>query len=106
MSVAILGLSACGINTTEELQDYKWNIVSTNGESYTGEFGKSTVTFNTGNLSRGFSYNIEDNEIYLEEGNTEPSGFRIEKDGDEYNFKAQSVGVKEQYGDLTLSPSK
>lgn len=41
----VLGLSACGKNTADDLQSKKWNVVATNGEAYTAEFNSDTVSF-------------------------------------------------------------
>lgn len=102
----ILGLSACGKNPTDDLQSKKWNVVATNGESYTAEFGKNTVSFKMGSFTRGFSYTINNDEISLEDGKEEPIVFELKKDGDEYIFKATTEAIKDKFGDLTLSPSK
>lgn len=103
---AVLGLSACGKDQVDDLQSKKWNVVATNGESYTAEFSKDTVSFKMGSFSRGFTYKVNKDEISLEEDGEDPVVFEIKKDGDEYNFKATTEAIKEQYGDLTLSPSK
>ncbi|MFJ7934392.1 hypothetical protein [Sporosarcina sp. NPDC096371] len=106
MVVSIIGLSACGKNAQDDLQAHRWNVVSTNGEAYTAEFNKSTVSFAAGSFSRGFTYKIDNGKISLEEDEKEPVIFEVEKDGKEYKFTAASDDVKKQYGDLTLSPSK
>ncbi|NPC90762.1 hypothetical protein HOO54_05045 [Bacillus sp. WMMC1349] len=103
---AVLGLSACGKNTADDLQSKKWNVVSTNGESFTAEFSKNKFTIKLGSLSKGFTYKINKDEISLEEDGEKPLVFEIEQDGDEYNFKATTKAIKDEYGDLTLSPSK
>lgn len=99
-------LIGCGNNISDDLQSTKWNVVATNGESYTAEFGEKTVSFKIGTFSRGFNYTINDGEIRLEEENKEPIIFKIEKDGKEYIFKAGNEDVKNQFGDLRLSQSK
>jgi hypothetical protein len=104
--LVLIGLSACGNNPSDDLQSQKWNVVATNGESYTAEFGESTVSFKMGSLSRGFTYEINDNEISLIEAEKDPIVFEMEKEGDEYIFTATTESVEEQFGDLTLSPTK
>lgn len=105
--LVMIGLSACsGKSVSEDLQEGKWNIVSTSGESYTGEFGEDTVTFKLGSFNRGFTYTMEGEEIHMVEGSEEPVIFEVEKKEDEYSFKAKTDEVFEIYGDLTLSPSK
>lgn len=107
LALIAVGLSACGNkDTATDLQSQKWNVVSTNGESYTGEFGENTVTFNLGVYNRGFNYTLKDNEISLVEGDAEPIIFAVEKNDDEYIFKPKSDEDAEVFGDLTLSPSK
>lgn len=107
VAIVVLGLSACSNNNSgEDLQSKKWNVVATNGESYTAEFGKDTVSFKMGGLTRGFTYSISDDEISLEADGEEPIVFEVEKDDDEYFFKATTEAVKDQFGDLTLSPNK
>ncbi len=104
--IAVFGLSACGKNPSDDLQSKKWNVVATNGESYTAEFGKNAVSFKMGSFTRGFTYKINKDEISLEEGEEEPILFELKKDGDEYIFKATTEAIKDKFGDLTLSPSK
>ncbi len=100
-------LSSCSSeNTQTDLQSTKWNVVSNNGESYVAEFGKDTVSFVLGNFRQGFSYEIKDDEIKLTEKDEDPITFEINKDDEEYTFTAKTEEAKEQYGDLTLSPSK
>ncbi|GIN69546.1 hypothetical protein J14TS2_00210 [Bacillus sp. J14TS2] len=42
-------LAGCGSkNIANDLQAEKWNVVATNGESYTGEFRQDTVSFKMG----------------------------------------------------------
>ncbi|QTD39536.1 hypothetical protein [Sporosarcina sp. Te-1] len=106
IGITVLGLSACGANTSEDLQSNKWNVVATNGEAYTAEFGKNTVSFKIGNFTRGFNYEIDNGEISLLEADNEPIVFEVIKDGKEYMFKATNEEIKNQFGDLTLSPSK
>lgn len=107
MAIAVLGLTACGgTKTISDLQSQKWNVVATNGESYTAEFSENTVAFKMGSFARGFTYTIDNDEITLEEDGEEPLVFEITKNGDEYNFKTTTDADKEKYGDLTLSPSK
>ncbi|MEJ9129498.1 hypothetical protein P4408_08300 [Bacillus thuringiensis] len=107
MGIALLFvLGACGKDTAGDLESTKWNVVATNGESYTAEFSKNTVSFKMGSFARGFSYKINDSEISLEEDGKQPVTFEISKDGDEYKFKATNSAIKKKFGDLTLSPSK
>lgn len=101
----IAGCSSEG-NIKENLQENNWNVVSTTGESYTANFASDTVTFEMGGFRRGFSYNIEDNVITLEEQDSddEPITFSIEENEDEYIFTTEDEEVREQFGNLTLSP--
>lgn len=103
---AALGLSACGKDVTGDLQSKKWNVVATNGEAYTAEFNTDTVSFKAESFSRGFSYIVNKAEISLEEDGEEPIVFELKKDGNEYRLKATTEAIKDQFGDLTLSPSK
>ena len=105
---AILTLTAC--TSTDEkieknLQSNKWNVVSTNGESYTGEFSKNTVSFKSGVFSQGFKYNVEDSIITLTEDKKEVRFVVKEEDG-EFEFLSKNQKTKDQYGDLTLSKIK
>jgi len=101
-------LSACGTSIHEDLQANNWQVVSTNGESYTADFAESTVSFDLQLLSLGFNYQLEEtdngNQITMTADDTEPLVFNIEENGNEYTFTAQSEEVKDQYGNLTLSP--
>lgn len=104
---AVLALNACGAkDPVSDLQSKKWNVVATNGESYTAEFGENTVSFKMGSFTKGFTYKINKNEISLEEDGEEPLVYEVKKNGNEYNFKATTETIKEKTGDLTLSPSK
>lgn len=100
-------LGACSTESTQEnLQANNWNVVSTTGEAYTASFGQDTVTFEMGNMRRGFSYSIEDDNITLEEMDSEDEAmtFTVDSNNGEYTFTSQTEEVKEQIGDLTLSP--
>lgn len=101
-------LSACSTSIHENLQSTNWQVVSTNGESYTADFSEDTVSFDLQIAQLGFNYQIEEtdnsNQITMTNDNSEPLVFNIEKNNDEYSFTAQSEEVKDQYGDLTLTP--
>lgn len=49
---------------------------------------------------------INKDEISLEKDGKDPIVFGVNKDGDEYKFKATTSAIKKKFGDLTLSPSK
>ncbi|TNX23934.1 hypothetical protein [Enterococcus faecium] len=102
-------LAGCSQSVQDELQENNWNVVSTNGEAYTAEFGESTVTFTSNLFQRGFSYTIDEEEenITLNEPDTddEPITFLINKSDNSFLFTAITDEVKETYGDLTLSPT-
>ncbi|NRG29536.1 hypothetical protein HRF69_20775 [Bacillus circulans] len=103
----LLMLTACGKgNDGDNLQSKKWNVVATNGEAYTAEFGEDTVSFKMGGFTKGFTYEINEGEIILKEDGKESIVFDIEKNGDEYKFKATTETIKDKFGDLTLSPVK
>jgi len=101
-------LSACGTSIHEDLQANNWQVVSTNGESYTADFAEDTVSFDLQFASLGFNYQIEEtdngNQITMTQENSKPAVFSIEENDNEFAFKAQSKEVKDQYGDLSLSP--
>jgi len=101
-------LSACSTSIHENLQSTNWQVVSTNGESYTADFSEDTVSFDLQIAQLGFNYQIEEtdnnNQITMTNDNSEPLVFNIEKNNNEYSFTAQSEEVKDQYGDLTLTP--
>lgn len=105
----LLVLSACNKNTdsnlTSELKENKWNVVSTNGESYTGEFSESTVSFKSGVFSRGFKYNIKNNNITLSSDKTKIT-YKIEKTNGEVHFVSKDKETERKFGDLTLSKVK
>lgn len=107
--VTILTLSACSQSSdtkiTNDLKNNKWNIVSTNGESYTGEFAESTVSFKSGVFSRGFKYNVKNGDIILKEDD-EKISFKVKKSNEEYEFISKDKNTQKQYGDLTLSKVK
>lgn len=104
----VLVLSACGNNkTSDDLQSKKWNIVATNGEAYTGEFADDTVTFKMAEfLTVGMGYEVNGDEITLIDDEQDKHIFIIEKNKNEYIFKAKTDEVRNQFGDLTLSPNK
>lgn len=101
-------LTGCSQSIQDELQADNWNVVSTNGEAYTAEFGESTVTFTSNLFQRGFSYKIDEEaeNITLNEPDTEdePITFSIDKNDNNFKLTAIIDEVKETYGDLTLSP--
>lgn len=104
--IALITLGGCSTDSKSDLQSKEWNVVSTNGEAYSAEFGENTVSFILGgNFRVGFNYEIVEDELTLtQEADEEPLVFQIEKSKEEYTFKAIEDEVKEQYGDLTLSP--
>ncbi|AYV69162.1 hypothetical protein C2I06_21220 [Niallia circulans] len=84
----LLVLTACGSgNVGDNLQSKKWNVVSSNGESYTAEFSKDTVSFQKGAFTLGMTYEIDDNTITLER-KEDTYTFEFEKVGDEYKSTA------------------
>lgn len=101
-------LAGCSQSIQDELQENNWNVVSTNGEAYTASFSESTVTFNSSLFQRGFNYSIdeEEDDITLNESDTddEPITFSINKHESKFTFTAILEEVKENFGDLTLSP--
>lgn len=104
--IALTTLVGCGTNIQSDLQSKEWNVVSTNGESYTAQFGESTVTFEMLSFQFGNNYSIEDNKITIQEseGEKTPVTFEITKNENDYQFKTTTAEDKEQYGNLTLSP--
>ncbi|MDQ0227336.1 hypothetical protein [Metabacillus niabensis] len=53
---AVVGLNACGAkDPVSELQSKKWNVVATNGESYTAEFGPLVYELE----KNGHEYNLK-----------------------------------------------
>lgn len=106
IGLVVLALAACGEKSiSEDLQNQKWNVVATNGETYTAEFGSETVTFAMPIFSLGMGYKISENEIKLLKDD-EQFVYEISKNGDEYKFVAQDDKTKDKFGDLTLSPAK
>jgi|SRR5699024_3324249 len=108
---SIFILSACSQGSIQEnLQENNWNVVSTNGEAYTADFGSDTVTFDLQITSLGFSYSVdEEGEVPIitmeqPDSSDEAFSFSITQNDDEYKFTAENDDVYEQYGDLTLSP--
>ena len=100
-------LAGCSQSIQDELQENNWNVVSTTGEAYTASFSESTVTFNSNLFQRGFNYSIdEEDNITLNEPDTddEPITFSINKNESEFTFTPILEEVKENFGDLTLSP--
>jgi len=103
-------LSACSSSIHENLQSQNWNVVSTNGESYTANFAQDTVTFDLQIASLGFNYDVnEEGEqatitMTQQDSSEGELVFNINQNEDEYQFIAQNEEVKDQYGDLTLSP--
>ncbi|SDQ02534.1 hypothetical protein [Carnobacterium viridans] len=109
--IVLLVLVGCSgtTNTQEDLQSKKWNVVTTQGQSYTMEFGESTITTEAFGITQGSNYSIKDNQFLLsdlKEADGEKTVFDIEKDGDDYKFIGTTEEIKEVVGDLTLSPAK
>lgn len=102
----IIMLSGCG-NAEKGLQANIWNVVGSDGEAFTAEFGNNTATFKYADiLSIGVEYEIEGNEITIIDEKQKVHTFIIEKNKNEYIFKADNDEAKEYFGDLTLSPKK
>ena len=109
--IVLLVLVGCSgtTNTQEDLQSKKWNVVTTQGQSYTMEFEESTITTEAFGITQGSNYSIKDNQFLLsdlKEADGEKTVFDIEKDGDDYKFIGTTEEIKEVVGDLTLSPAK
>lgn len=109
--IALLVLVGCSgsSNTKEDLKSKQWNVVSTTGQSYTMEFGESTITTKAFGMSQGSNYSIEDEQFLLsdpDDEDGEKTVFDIEKDGEDYKFIGTTEEIKEEVGDLTLSPVK
>lgn len=105
--ISVIGLSACSSekSISEDLQSVKWNVVATNGENYTAEFGQDTVTFTMPIFSLGMAYEINEDVVELMKED-EIFAYEISKNGDEYKFVAMDSKTKDKFGDLTLSPVK
>lgn len=102
----LLLLTGCGSkNIANDLKSTKWNVVSTNGETYTAEFNQDTVSFQMGILSLGMFYEIDKNVITLTKEEKTYS-YEVENDKNEYKFTAANDDTKDVFGDLTLSPVK
>lgn len=102
-------LSACGItqSTSDELQSQKWNVVATNGESYTAQFAEDTVSFGLGIWNIGMGYSIDGDTLTLiKEDDNETYTYEISKEGKEFKFTAADDKTHEKYGHMTLSPAK
>jgi len=100
-------LVGCSQSVQDELQANTWNVVSSNGEAYTADFGESTVTFDTNLFQRGFNYSIDEDEetITLDEPDTdeEPIVFIIDRSDNTITFEATTEEIRESYGNLILS---
>lgn len=107
IGLVVLALAACSSekSVTDDLQAQKWNVVATNGETYTAEFGQDTVSFTMGFFSLGMLYSIDGDVINLTKED-DTYAYEIVKDGKEYKFTALNDETKDKFGDLTLSPAK
>lgn len=104
--IALGVLGGCSTDVQSKLQSKEWNVVSTNGDAYTAQFGEDTVTFEMLGFQAGNDYTIEDNQITIQgsDGEKAPVTFEITQNENDYQFKTTTTEAKEQYGDLTLSP--
>lgn len=105
LSVTFIGLVGCAKNTESSLQANKWNVVSSDGSSFTAEFGEDTVKFENVFRTRGLKYQVKDDKITMKDDRVEVS-YTIKKNGNEYKFKSNDDTTKEEFGDLTLSKAK
>lgn len=97
--IVLLVLVGCSgtTNTQEDLQSKKWNVVTTQGQSYTMEFGESTITTEAFGITQGSNYSIKDNQFLLsdlKEADGEKTVFDIEKDGTIINLLVQQKKLK------------
>lgn len=104
-------LVACGQSYHEQLQANDWQVVSTNGESYTASFQNDTVITTVIGIEMGQPYSIDEEKDQISfykadnsEEETVASTYNISQEGDEINFISANDETKEQYGDLTLYP--
>ena len=98
LSVTFIGLVGCAKNTESSLQANKWNVVSSDGSSFTAEFGEDTVKFENVFRTRGLKYQVKDDRVEV--------SYTIKKNGNEYKFKSNDDTTKDEFGDLTLSKAK
>lgn len=105
--VLLVILAACSSSQsiTDDLQSQKWNVVSTNGESYTAQFGQDTVTFGLGIFNLGMDYTVDGDILNLIKED-ETYTYEVSKEGKEFKFTAADDKTHDKYGHLTLSPAK
>ena len=103
--ISLVVLGGCSTDVQSDLQSKEWNVVSTNGDAYTAQFGEDTVTFEMLGFQLGYTYNIEGEKItFQENGEKDSFTFEIAKNEDDYLLKSVNKSEKEENGDLTLSP--
>lgn len=103
----VFTLTACSSSIQEELQDNDWNVISTNGESYQASFNEDTIMFDLTVFQLGYQYSIDEENntlTWIEDTESEPMIFDVNKNNDEFIFEAQADEVYDQYGNLTLTP--
>lgn len=102
-------LQGCSKSIHETLQANDWQVVSTNGESYTGSFSTDTASFDVTLMQVGFQYALEEKDgktiiNMTHDENDKPSFEIVKGDKGELKFIATNDTTFDQYGDLTLSP--
>lgn len=105
--IGVFFLTACGKpDFHKKLQENDWQVVSTNGESYSARFASDTVSFDSTFLSKGYEYVIdEDDKITLKKDGKDEEIFIItEKAENELYFEADTEETLEDIGNLTLTP--
>ena len=111
----VVGLTACGKSTAQDLQSYQWTFASSkdNGMAATAKFSKSNLTLTQAGFSKVYTYKLIKNKGNEQiefigknsvSDSTETRLFKIKKQSDKYKLTPINTLAKNDTGTVTLIP--
>lgn len=111
----VVGLTACGKSTAQDLQSHQWTFASSkdNGMAATAKFSKSNLTLTQAGFSEVYTYKLIENKgneqiKFIDKnsvsGSTETRLFKIKKQSDKYKLTPIHTLAKSDTGTVSLIP--
>lgn len=111
----VVGLTACGKSTAQDLQSHQWTFASSkdNGMAATAKFSKSNLTLTQAGFSEVYEYKLLESKGNEQikfigknsvSGSTETRLFKIKKQSDKYKLTPINTLAKCDTGTVSLIP--
>lgn len=111
----VVGLTACGKSTAQNLQSHQWTFASSkdNGMAATAKFSKSNLTLTQSGFSEVYTYKLIENKGNEQikfigknsvSGSAETRLFKIKKQSDKYKLTPINTLAKSDTGTVSLIP--